>query len=168
MDHGLARLNGLPPDEARERLRSCCAATAWLDAIVAGRPYPDRGTLQANVAAALAGLDWAGVREAIDAHPRIGERVGAGTTEAAWSAAEQSGMHRASAETRAELIEANRAYEERFGHVFLIFATGKTDEQMLAAARERRHHSETQERQIVRAELAKIVHLRMNKLLDSL
>lgn len=168
MDHGLAWLNGLPPDEARERLRACCAATAWLDTVVSGRPYPDRATLQATVASALAELDWAGVREAIDVHPRIGERVAAGTTEAAWSAVEQSGMDRASAETRAALVEANRAYEERFGHVFLIFATGKTDEEMLAAARERLHHSETQERAIVRSELAKIVHLRIEKLLDAL
>jgi 2-oxo-4-hydroxy-4-carboxy-5-ureidoimidazoline decarboxylase len=167
MDQGLARLNGLPAGDARERLRACCAATAWLDAVVAGRPYPDRESLQDTAAAALRALDWDGVREAIDVHPRIGERVAAQSTEAAWSAAEQSGMSGATATTRAGLVEANRAYEERFGHVFLIFATGKSDEQMLAAARERVLHDVAVERDIVRSELAKIVHLRIDKLLDA-
>jgi 2-oxo-4-hydroxy-4-carboxy-5-ureidoimidazoline decarboxylase len=167
MDAGLERLNGLPAEDARELLRACCAATAWLSAVVAGRPYPDRAALQENAATALRALTWDGVREAIDVHPRIGERASAPTTEAAWSAAEQSGMAQASAETRAALVEANRAYEERFGHVFLIFATGKTDEQMLAAARERLHHSEATERETVRSELAQIVRLRIDKLLDA-
>ena len=166
MDPGLARLNGLPEAQAREVLRACCAAGAWLDAVVAGRPYADRASLQEAASAALRALDWAGVREAIDVHPRIGERVAAKTTEAAWSASEQSGMDRANEETRAALVEANRAYEERFGHVFLVFATGKSDEQLLAAARERVHHDDAVERETVRVELAKIIHLRIQKLLD--
>jgi 2-oxo-4-hydroxy-4-carboxy-5-ureidoimidazoline decarboxylase len=167
MDEGLTRLNGLSADQAREQLRACCAATAWLAAVVAGRPYPDRAALQETAATALRALPWEGIREAIDVHPRIGERVAAPTTEAAWSAAEQSGMARASAQTRAALVEANRAYEERFGHVFLIFATGKTDEQMLAAAQERLHHDEASERETVRSELALIVRLRIEKLLGA-
>jgi 2-oxo-4-hydroxy-4-carboxy-5-ureidoimidazoline decarboxylase len=113
----------------------------------------------------LAGLDWDGVREALDAHPRIGERMAAASREASWSAAEQSGMDGASDETRAALVEANRAYEERFGHVFLIFATGKSDTQLLAAARERTEQDVEVERETVRAELSKIVMLRLSKML---
>jgi 2-oxo-4-hydroxy-4-carboxy-5-ureidoimidazoline decarboxylase len=168
MDPGLARLNALPVADARERLGACCAATAWLDAVVAGRPYPDRESLQSTSATVLRALDWDGVREAIDVHPRIGERVAALGTEAAWSAAEQSGMDRASESTRAALVKANRDYEDRFGHVFLIFATGKSDEEMLAAAKKRVHHDVVVEREIVRSELAKIVRLRVTKLLDAL
>jgi len=178
MDLGLARLNELPADAARERLRACCAATAWLDAVVAARPYPDPASLQEIAAAALGALSWEGVREAIDVHPRIGERAatppsgaagpgGTQATEAAWSASEQSGMERATAATRVALVEANRDYEERFGHVFLIFATGKSDEEMLAAARERLNHDVGGERETVRSELAKIVQLRIAKLLDA-
>jgi 2-oxo-4-hydroxy-4-carboxy-5-ureidoimidazoline decarboxylase len=115
----------------------------------------------------LAGLDWTGVREALDAHPRIGERAAGSTTEAAWSAREQSGMDAATAETKAALVGANRAYEDRFGHVFLIFATGRTDTEMLAAARERVGHDEPTERETVRGELGKIVALRLAKLLDA-
>jgi 2-oxo-4-hydroxy-4-carboxy-5-ureidoimidazoline decarboxylase len=167
MDPGVARLNGLPDQPAREALRACCAAGAWIDAVVSGRPYPDREAVRRSAQAALAGLDWAGVREALDAHPRIGERMVAASREASWSAAEQSGMDTASAQTRAALVEANRAYEERFGHVFLIFATGKTDAQLLAAAQERVRRDVAVERETVRAELAQIVMLRLSKMLDA-
>ena len=160
---GLARLNELPGREAREALHACCAAAAWLDDLVAGRPYPDRSALLDRSAAVLANLDWADIREALDAHPRIGERARQAGREAAWSAAEQSGMDSATAEVRAALVEANRAYEDRFGHVFLIFATGRTDIEMLAAARERLGNDEATEREIVRIELGKIVELRLTK-----
>lgn len=167
MDDALARLNGLPPDEARDALRACCASTAWVDAMVAARPFTDRSSLRSFAERSLRALDWAGIREAVDAHPRIGERMKAQGREAAWSASEQAGMADATAATRAALVEANRAYEERFGHVLLIFATGKTDEQLLAAARERVHHPEAQERAIVRTQLELIVALRLDKLLGA-
>jgi len=77
-------------------------------------------------------------------------------------------MDGATESTRAALVAANRAYEERFGHVFLIFATGKSDTEMLAAARERIGHDEATERGVVRAELGRIVGLRLTKLLDGL
>jgi 2-oxo-4-hydroxy-4-carboxy-5-ureidoimidazoline decarboxylase len=168
MDAGLDRLNALPADGAREQLRACCAAEAWIGAVEAGRPYASREALQAASAAALAGLEWAGIRAALGAHPRIGERMRAvAGREAAWSASEQSGMDGASLATREALVEANRAYEERFGHVFLIFATGRSDEEMLAAARERVHNDVATERETVRSELGKIVALRLTKLLDA-
>lgn len=166
MDPALAAFDALPPDEARSRLRACCAASAWVDAVVAARPFADEQALRRVAARELAALDWSGVLEALAAHPRIGERMAASAgPEAAWSAAEQSGMDTAPAQTRAALVEANRAYEERFGHVFLIFATGKTDEEMLAAARQRLLHDDATEREIVRAELGKIVMLRLAKML---
>ncbi len=164
---GLVRLNELPEPQAREALRSCCAAAAWLDDLIAGRPYRDRSALIARSAAALAGLEWSGIREALDAHPRIGERARHAGREAVWSAAEQSGMDSATAEVRAALVAANRAYEERFGHVFLIFATGRTDTDMLDAARERLGNDETTEREIVRTELGKIVELRLINLVEA-
>jgi 2-oxo-4-hydroxy-4-carboxy-5-ureidoimidazoline decarboxylase len=168
MDEGLARLNALSPDEAREQLRACCASTQWVADLVAARPFADREALLRAAEGALRTLDWPGVREALDAHPRIGEKLAAAQgREAAWSATEQSGMDSATEQTRAALVEANKAYEARFGHVFLIFATGKTDEQLLAAARERVHHPFAEEQAIVRAELEQIVLLRLTKLLDT-
>jgi 2-oxo-4-hydroxy-4-carboxy-5-ureidoimidazoline decarboxylase len=161
-DAGLTQFNALSEDA----LRACCAAPEWISAMSQGRPYDDRASVHATSAAALAALDWPGVRAALDAHPRIGERAAGTGTEAAWSRAEQSGMDSASAQTKAALVEANRAYEDRFGHVFLIFATGKADAEMLAAAQARVDHDDATEQAVVRAELAKIVDLRLTRLLD--
>lgn len=167
-DAGLARFHALATDDAREALRACCATPAWVDAMLAGRPYPSRDAMLGRAREALAELDWDAVRMALDAHPRIGERASGSGQEAAWSRSEQSGMDGSSAQVRAALVEANRAYEERFGHVFLIFATGRTDIEMLEAARARLGNDEATERAIVREELRKIVELRVVKLLDGL
>src|SRR6185369_11013627 len=137
-DEGLARFNRLA--DATGELRSCCAAPAWVEEIDRGRPYADRVALRGSSDAVLAGLDWAGIRAAVDAHPRIGERPAHGSAgphgspaggrepaagretaggreaaagrEAAWSRGEQSGMDSATESTRAALVAANRAYEE--------------------------------------------------------
>ncbi len=167
VDPALAEFNALPADGAERELRACCASRAWTAAVAAGRPYADRDSLVAMSEEALTALDWAGIREALDAHPRIGERVGGAGREESWSRSEQSGMDTATDGVKAALVEANRAYEDRFGHVFLIFATGRTDTDMLAAARERLGNSEEEEREVVRGELGRIVTLRLTKLLDS-
>jgi 2-oxo-4-hydroxy-4-carboxy-5-ureidoimidazoline decarboxylase len=167
-DAGLARFNALAGAEAAEVLQACCAAPAWIDAVAAGRPYPNRVALVARADDALAHLDWSSVRAALDAHPRIGERVAGAGREASWSRSEQAGMDQSSEEVREALVAANRAYEERFGHVFLIFATGRTDAEMLAAAQQRLGNDEEVERVVVRGELGRIVGLRVAKLLDSL
>jgi 2-oxo-4-hydroxy-4-carboxy-5-ureidoimidazoline decarboxylase len=163
-DAGLAAFHRLAGPVARERLLAVCASPDWVDAVLAGRPYADRAALRATAVRTLAELDWSGVRTAVDAHPRIGQRPTGSSREAAWSRQEQSGL--AGASVRAELAEANRAYEERFGHVFLIFATGRGEDEMLAAARARLGHDERTERGVVRAELARIVALRLERLLD--
>jgi 2-oxo-4-hydroxy-4-carboxy-5-ureidoimidazoline decarboxylase len=166
VDPGLDAFNRLP--DAQVRLRACCASTPWATRVADGRPYRSRPALLSTSAAALATLDWSGLRAAVDAHPRIGERPDHTGPEAAWSTTEQAGMNTATDGTRAALVEANRAYEDRFGHVFLICATGRTDVEMLAAARARVGNDEQTERAVVRAELAKIVVLRLGRLLDAL
>src|SRR5688572_26938593 len=130
-------LNALSEDQAVAELRTCCASIRWASEVAARRPYPHIDLLKTVSDAALAALSWDDVLEALSAHPRIGERVAGGDRESAWSRREQSGMETAAEETRAALVEANVAYEERFGHIFLIFASGRSDVEMLAAARER-------------------------------
>jgi 2-oxo-4-hydroxy-4-carboxy-5-ureidoimidazoline decarboxylase len=132
--------------------------------MVASRPYADTAQLKARGSHELDRLDWAQVLIALEAHPRIGGRVTGSGTEAAWSRREQAGMATASDDVRAALVEANEAYERRFGHVFLIFASGRTDAEMLAAARERLSNSDETERAAVRNELAKIVALRLERM----
>ena len=105
----------------------------------------------------------------LSAHPRIGERAAGDSAEAAWSRREQSAAAQTADEaTSAALIEVNRAYEERFGHVFLIFASGRTQAEILAAARERLGNDEPAERAIVTDQLRRIALLRLERVLDAL
>jgi len=148
-------------------LRPSCASARWIERLVGGRPY---GTLPGLVAAsdaAIADLGWPDIEEALSAHPRIGDRpepgAAGGGREAAWSRQEQAGARDVPAEVQAGLRAGNAAYEERFGHVFLICATGMSAASMLAALHERLGHDPAAEREVVRDELTKIVRLRLGK-----
>ena len=150
-------------DEARDLLRPCCASAAWLVAMTANRPY---GTLDALVErsdGALALLDWPDVEEALEAHPRIGQRAAGSDRESSWSRQEQSAAAELDRGIADDLGAGNLAYEERFGHVFLIRATGRSAEEMLAELRERLTNDVETERGVVRGELAQIVRLRLAK-----
>ncbi|MGK5677943.1 2-oxo-4-hydroxy-4-carboxy-5-ureidoimidazoline decarboxylase [Actinoplanes sp. URMC 104] len=161
--------NALPAARLERDLLACCAAPAWGAAVIAGRPYDSRAGILAAADAASRALRWDEVRQGLEAHPRIGERAAGDSPEAAWSRREQSAAARSADETtRAALIEANRAYEERFGHVFLIFASGRTQEEILAAARERLGNDEATERAVVADQLRRIALLRLEQVLDAL
>ncbi|KAB2343266.1 2-oxo-4-hydroxy-4-carboxy-5-ureidoimidazoline decarboxylase [Actinomadura rudentiformis] len=162
----LERFNVLPVADAESELLTCCASRRWAAAVAGGRPFGDPAALLAAAARELAGLDWQDVLEALEAHPRIGERVAGQDRESAWSRGEQSGMDAAAAELRAAMIEGNRAYEARFDHVFLICATGRSAAEMLGRLQARLGNDEDTERAVVRDELAKIVELRLTKLLN--
>jgi 2-oxo-4-hydroxy-4-carboxy-5-ureidoimidazoline decarboxylase len=163
---GLVAFNALPATEAERALLACCASAAWAREVAAGRPYADVPTLVDAAGAALDRLSWPDVAEALAAHPRIGSAPSGSSREAAWSRREQSGAVGADDATAAALVEANRAYELRFGHVFLIFATGRSVAEMLAAARTRLGNDEATERGVVREELRKIVRLRVGRLFE--
>ncbi|HEY0536135.1 MAG TPA: 2-oxo-4-hydroxy-4-carboxy-5-ureidoimidazoline decarboxylase [Actinoplanes sp.] len=143
-------------------LGACCAAPAWSAAIMAKRPFPDRAALLAAADAASRGLSWEDVLVGLAAHPRIGERAAGDSREAAWSRREQSVAGRSE-----ELVAANRAYEQRFGHVFLIFASGRSQDEIIEAARRRRENDDETEREVVKDELRKIALLRLERLLDA-
>jgi 2-oxo-4-hydroxy-4-carboxy-5-ureidoimidazoline decarboxylase len=148
---------------ATARLRPCCASTRWVSQLVAGRPY---GTLDALVAAsdaAIGALDWPDIEEALAAHPRIGDRPAGADREAAWSRQEQAGTSAAGPGARAALRSANASYEDRFGHVFLICATGLRTSDVLIALHERLGNDPATEREVVRDELGKIAALRLAK-----
>lgn len=152
----LAAFNAAPAEQALAVMRGCCASDQFAAAMVAGRPYPSADAAAAAVGTVFASLTWDDVREAMDGHPRIGARV------SGQSAAEQSGV---ADETRAALTAGNAAYEERFGHVFLICATGLSGDQMLAALRQRLGNDQQSERLVAAAELRKITVLRVRKAL---
>jgi 2-oxo-4-hydroxy-4-carboxy-5-ureidoimidazoline decarboxylase len=161
-------VNSLPAERLAEDLLACCAAPAWGVAIISKRPFPDRAAVLAAADTAARALSWADVLVGLSAHPRIGERAAGDSPEAAWSRREQAASASADDATRQALIEANRAYEERFGHVFLIFASGRRQAEILAAARERLAHDEAAERTVVTDELRKIALRRLEQVLDAL
>lgn len=163
-DLSLAGFNLAEPAVAQQRLLECCASRRWAGEVLARRPYPDLAALRSVAAAVLARLSWADLTEALEAHPRIGERAAGDGQEAAWSRQEQAG---AEVELAEDLRAGNLAYEERFGHVFLICATGLSGEAMLMALRERLGNDPEAEREVVRAELGKIVDLRLGKAFGS-
>lgn len=152
----LASFNAAPEQEAQAEMLACCASRQFAAAMAAGRPYPSPAAAEMAVGTVFESLTWPDVLEAMDAHPRIGARV------TGQSATEQSGV---ADDSRAALQAGNAAYEERFGHVFLICATGLSGEQMLAALRQRLANDETSERLVATAELRKITVLRVRKAL---
>jgi len=156
----LAVFNTAAVSDAEHDVTRCCASRLFAETIAAGRPYDDFDALDAAIDSAFAGLSWGDVAEAIQDHPRIGDQAASG-----WSRDEQAGAAGAGDEVAAQLADGNQAYEDRFGHVFLICATGLTAEQMLAALRYRLGNDTPEERRIVIDELRKITRLRMRKLL---
>jgi len=161
--------NSLPAGKLAEDLLAVCAAPAWGAALIALRPYPSEEAIVAAADVAARRLSWSEVLQGLSAHPRIGERAQGDSREAAWSRREQSTAAGSGDDaTKGALIAANHAYEDRFGHVFLIFASGRTQEEILAAALARVGNDEETERAIVADELRKIASLRLARLLDAL
>ncbi|MEV4113614.1 2-oxo-4-hydroxy-4-carboxy-5-ureidoimidazoline decarboxylase [Nonomuraea sp. NPDC049695] len=167
MPDTLTDFNARSPDAAEEELLTCCASRTFAAKLAARRPYRDLGELTAAADAAVRELAWDDVLEALAAHPRIGERAAGGGREASWSRQEQSGLADSGAQdgVRQALAEGNKAYEERFGHVYLVCATGLSGAQLLARLRDRLGNDEESERAVVRDELAAITRLRLGKLM---
>jgi 2-oxo-4-hydroxy-4-carboxy-5-ureidoimidazoline decarboxylase len=152
-------LNDSPTSDARPDLDACCGSTAWVDRMLAARPFANDDAVVESALAiwrSLSREDWL---EAFARHPRIGARA---TSD--WSAREQSGMMRATESVRARIDALNREYEARFGHVFLICATGLSGEEMLAALHRRLSNEPEAEVRVGAAEQAKITRLRLGKL----
>lgn len=154
-----AYLNALPRSEAETELRRCCGSRRWVERMLAGLPYAsDAALLEAAEREwwTLARADWL---EAFAAHPRIGERSGD-----AWSRGEQSSVDQAASDVRRALEQGNRAYEARFGHVYLVCATGRGAADLLADLRRRLVADPEQELRTAAGEQAKITALRLEKL----
>lgn len=157
---GLDAFDALPDTTAENLLLSCCSSPAWARAVANGRPYGTLADLLAAADRALDALDEDEIDRALAGHPRIGDRP-----DNANSAREQAAMSGADTAVRAAIAEGNRAYEARFGHVYLVCATGRTPAELLAILRERLGHEPAVERRIVRTELAEINRIRLRRLI---
>ncbi|MDG4782168.1 2-oxo-4-hydroxy-4-carboxy-5-ureidoimidazoline decarboxylase [Micromonospora sp. WMMD961] len=165
MDQRLTWFNALPATDAERALSACCASPSWARAVAAFRPYADQQALLRTASDQLAGLPWPDVAQALAAHPRIGQRADGAERDAVWSRREQARVVDSDEAVRSALREVNHAYEDRFGHLFLIFANGRSSEEILAAARSRLGNDSATEREVVRAELTRITVLRLTRLL---
>ncbi|MEU7022845.1 2-oxo-4-hydroxy-4-carboxy-5-ureidoimidazoline decarboxylase [Streptomyces sp. NPDC046203] len=160
---GLTRFNTSAEGDAIAALHEVCAGSAWGRAILARRPYASVEALLLASDVATAGLTAEDLAEAMAGHPPIGRPKEGDPA----SSREQRGMAGASPELRAEMLELNLAYQDRFGHVFLICATGRTGEQMRDALRERIGNAPEREREIARAELGRINRIRLSRLVGA-
>ncbi|HEY0080305.1 MAG TPA: 2-oxo-4-hydroxy-4-carboxy-5-ureidoimidazoline decarboxylase [Pyrinomonadaceae bacterium] len=164
----LERLNALPEAEAIESFLKCCGSKRWAREMSAGRPFHHaREMFEAaeRIWWNLQAEDWL---EAFRSHPKIGERKSAEPASAEsrrWSEEEQSGTRTASQSALAELAEANRAYEEKFGFIFIVCATGKTTEEMLALLRARLPNDADSELRVAAEEQRRITAIRLRKML---
>jgi 2-oxo-4-hydroxy-4-carboxy-5-ureidoimidazoline decarboxylase len=158
--------NSEPAEEAAAAVRACNPAPAFVDAVVAGRPYDDVDALVSHAEQVARALPWEQVAEALAVHPRIGDRVQGSSAEAEASRREQGSLRAAGDDVRAALLDGNRAYEERFGHVFLIRAAGRSPAEMLAELRRRLGNDEAAERAEVTEQLAQITGLRVRGLVS--
>ncbi len=164
----LEALNQLPAGEAERAFERCCGAARWVEAMVGARPFASRDALFAaaeRAADALAPDDW---REAFAHHPRIGDRdaLQRRFATAGWAAEEQRGAVTAAEDVIDALAEGNRRYEERFGHIFIVCATGLTAEDMLARLQARLPNDPARELVNAATEQRAITRLRLARLLE--
>jgi OHCU decarboxylase len=164
------RLNLLATNSAIAEFSKCCGSQNWAMGMAQERPFASLKDLVESAERlwwSLGPSDWL---EAFHSHPKIGEQKAAAKTAVEaqqWSAAEQSGIRDSAQQTLAELAKLNREYEEKFGYIFIVCATGKSSDEMLAILRQRLKNDPGEELRIAAAEQAKITELRLKKLLAS-
>jgi OHCU decarboxylase len=154
-----------PPEAAREMLSRACGSTRWVDRMMARRPFGGDARLLRAARIEWFGLTEADWLEAFSHHPQIGDRAPLAERFPAThdlSAKEQAAVGHAHGEVLSALAEANAAYRDRFGFIFIVCATGKTAEEMLALLRARLSNNRATELRVAAEEQAKITALRLS------
>lgn len=153
--------------EASAVVRSCADVPAWVEAVVAGRPYAEaeRLFLRAEELAA----DWSGaeVERALADHPRIGERHAGAGVSATMSSREQAGVDPADGDVQRRLVDGNRAYEARFDRIFLVRAAGRSAEEILAQLEQRLENDPVTELEVTAGQLREIAALRLRSVVTA-
>ena len=163
----LEAFNALDEESAVRELRRCCGSTRWVDAMIRARPFPSAEAMADAGDTVWTSLDAADWLEAFAAHPRIGE-LRAGTSDTAgWEQQEQAATRSAPKEITERFVARNRQYETRFGYIFIVCATGKTVEEMLAIIEDRLQNDSREELRIAAEEQRQITRLRIGKLLEA-
>jgi allantoicase len=164
---GLARLESMGPAEAEAALLQCCGSSKWAKAMLTKRPFTSHKAMEdaaLGVFLTLEKKDWL---EAFTAHPRIGDKAALREKAKGWEAGEQKGATGASDATLDALLAGNREYEKKFGHIFIVCATGKSADEMLANLNSRLANAAPKELEIASGEQRQITKLRIAKLLGA-
>jgi 2-oxo-4-hydroxy-4-carboxy-5-ureidoimidazoline decarboxylase len=157
----LDELNRLPAPVASQALSMVCSSERWVGAVLAGRPYQTLDALIGRSDAAVGAMTEADLRAALNGHPRIGD---ARAASGGWSGQEQAGVAVGDAELMRALAVGNTAYEQRFGHTYLVCATGRSGRELLELLLDRLRNDRATEWRVVAAELGKINQIRLRKL----
>lgn len=165
--HGAAlqALNTMPRTELVSRLRTCLDVRRWADEIADSRPFSDVHAVHAAADRAAQTLALDEIHTALAAHPRIGDRADGEDTESVWSRGEQGGVDASDAALARALREGNVEYERRFGHVYLVCASGLSGTELLDRLHSRLDNDRETETAIVADELRKIARLRLDKVI---
>jgi 2-oxo-4-hydroxy-4-carboxy-5-ureidoimidazoline decarboxylase len=156
----IAQLNALADDDWRTSLAGVVGVAEWVEAIESARPYADREALLELAQGQVLALSPEQVRAALADHPRIGGSTAPGSQ----AAREQSGVDTADAELATALREGNLAYEDRFGLIYLVCASGRTGREMLADLTARLGNDADAEILVTRRELAAIARVRLERM----
>ena len=165
----VAELDKMAESAAAELLADCCGSSRWVSEMIAARPFGSRRAVFSaadRIWSSLSASDWV---EAFEHHPRIGERTSAvaqGERGVEWSSGEQAGIETAGDDVRKALAAINQEYEQRFGYIYIVCATGKTPEEMLALAHKRLRNAAGAEVRVAAEEQRKITRIRLEKLLE--
>jgi 2-oxo-4-hydroxy-4-carboxy-5-ureidoimidazoline decarboxylase len=166
----LEELNSAASEITESHFKDCCGSRRWAQKMTKARPFGDFSELLEKAENIWKNLETKDRLEAFAAHPKIGAKRSAPSQQAqaaAWSGGEQSGMQAANDATKDALAEANRLYEEKFGFIFIVCATGKSAREMLEICRARLENSLDEEMRIAAEEQRKITEIRLKKLLNS-
>ncbi|CAG7591270.1 2-oxo-4-hydroxy-4-carboxy-5-ureidoimidazoline decarboxylase [Rhodococcus opacus] len=160
---GLIAFNALSDARAVDLLVQCCSSTVWAQRMAAGRPFPSADALYTAAENVLGDLRESEIDAALAGHPRIGDRADNPS-----SAREQSAVAAADDDVRARLRAGNEEYEQKFGHVYLVCASGRSAHELLGVLRDRLGNDSVTERKILRTELAAINRIRLERLLGEI
>jgi OHCU decarboxylase len=170
LSESLTRLNNLPAREAEAEFLKCCGSTLWARRMEEARPFRNLEELKLAADSIWWSLDREDWLEAFSRHPKIGEKKSEREQAAqarGWSAQEQAGTRSADDETREKLAAYNREYEEKFGYIYIVCATGKSADEMLTICKDRLRNDADTEIRNAAEEQRRITHLRLEKLLSA-
>lgn len=162
----IADFNSLPAAEAQSTLMDCCGSARWAAGVASQRPYTDIEALRKTADSIWWKLDRADWLEAFSHHPQIGDKPEGGSDSSRqWAEGEQAGARSATDDVKQRLARANRAYFEKFGYIYIICATGKSAEAMLAILNQRLQNDWDGELSIAAEQQRLITRIRLDKLL---